>query len=623
MPKKKKLLWNSDFSKTLTGFGRNSKAVLKYLYDTGKYDIVEFSCAPFTFRDKRLECVPWKAYGALPEDPFVWRSIEQGKDEGLKVSTRYGSYYLDEIIQKERPDCFIGVQDFWAFHEIYDKPWWNKINCALWITLDSLPVYSDAIQNAHKIKNFWVWSKFAENEMHRLGFDHVKTLHGAFDVSDFKPLVNRKELKKQHGLEDCFVFGFVFRNQVRKLVGTLLESFSIYKKKNPDSNAKVLLHTCWSEGWKIQDFIKEFEIDNNDIVTTHLCRNCRKFTIKPFVGEEVDCPHCRAPKAMITPSGGFGVSEGEMNIIYNLMDFYIHPVTSGGLEMPVVESLLAGVPVATANYSCGEEFCEQLFVTTIPHSEYREIGSQFKKAQPYAENIAEIMESIQLSPEILEEKSEQGRIWALDQFSIEKICKKIEEWIDSCPEVEHDEYSIQSVVYNEEYEFNEKIENPENWAIDLIKGVFGYNQSELDSTVKRIVQNLSKGEDRRSIHEKAIASARTHNESKKRNAASNFFKNDSETNNICFIAPSSLEQKIIVSKFFAKLCEENDNVFLVGMEMDKNLFSQFGKFVLLPKNSDTNQVEWLAHIKNKEGKRRFKKIYHVEGNSLKEIENES
>lgn len=607
----------------LTGFGRNSKAVLKYLYDTGKYDIIEYCCAPFTFKDKRLENVPWTAYGALPEDPFVWKSIEQGRDEQLKVSTRYGSYYLDEIIEKEHPDFFIGVQDFWAFREVYDKCWWNKINCALWITLDSLPIYSDAIQNAHKIKNFWVWSKFAENEMHRLGFDHVKTLHGAFDISDFRPLANKKELKKQHGLEDCFVFGFVFRNQVRKLVGTLLEGFSIYKKKNPDSKAKILLHTCWSEGWDIKGFIEEFGLDNNDILATHLCRKCRKFTIKPFVGEEVECPICHTDKAMITPTGGFGISEEEMNIIYNLIDFYIHPVTSGGLEMPIVESLLAGVPVATVNYSCGEEFCEQPFVTTITHSEYREIGSQFRKAQPSANHIAEIMESVQLFPKSLELKSKQGREWALDQFSIEKICKEIEKWIDSCPEVNHDEYSIKPIVYNEDYPFNDKIENNEEWAIDLIKGVFGYNQSEFDSTVKKISKNLVNGDSREQIYEKAIFSAKTHNESRKKSASSNFFKNDSDINNICFIAPPSLEQKIIVSKFFSELCKEDSNIFLVGMEMDRNFFSQFGHFVLLPKNSDTNQVEWLLHIKNKEGKRRFKKIYYVEENNLKEIENES
>lgn len=620
--KKKKILWNSDFSKLSTGFGRHSKAVLKYLYDTGKYDIVEFACAPFTFNDKRLKNVPWETYGAIPEDPFVWNAIQNGGDERLKVATRYGSYYIDEIIEKERPDYFIGVNDFWAFSEIYDKPWWNKIPSALWITLDSLPIYTDAIQNAHKIKNFWVWSRFAEKEMKRLGFDHVKTLHGAFDVSDFKPLDNKQELKKKHGLEDSFVFGFVFRNQVRKLIGTLLEGFSIYKKENPKSNAKLLLHTCWSEGWSISNFIEEFGIDKRDVITTHICRSCKKFEIKPFRGEGTDCKFCKTKKSVVTPHGGLGLSETEMNEIYNLMDFYIHPVTSGGLEMPLVESLLAGTPIATANYSCGEEFCEQPFVTQILHNEYREIGSQFRKAQPLARDIANIMQSVELGDTnyYLPSMAAEGRAWALEQFDLNKICATIEDWLDSCPEAVHD-YSIKTVVYNDEYEMNVAIEDNEEWAINLIRSVFGYNESDKNETVKKIVKKLEDGESRESIYEKSIIAARTHNESKKAGAASNFFKDDDETDNICVIAPPSLEDKLIMSKFFSQLCKREKHVFLVGVEMDRNLFSQFGKFVLLPKNNNTNQVEWLANIKNKKGLKRFKKIYYKDGVEVKEIEN--
>ena len=152
---KKKLLWHSDHPKNNTGFGRNSKAVLKYLYDTGKYEIVEVACAPMTFKDKRFDTLPWKAYGAIPEDPFIRETIS--RNPALEHSVQYGSYYLDEVIELEKPDFYIGVQDFWAFLEVYDKPWWNKINCALWVTLDSLTIYPAAVEHAHKIKNFWVW----------------------------------------------------------------------------------------------------------------------------------------------------------------------------------------------------------------------------------------------------------------------------------------------------------------------------------------------------------------------------------------------------------------------------------------------------------------------------------
>jgi glycosyltransferase involved in cell wall biosynthesis len=616
---RKKILWNSDFSKLLTGFGRNSKAVLKYLYDTGKYDIVEYACAPFTFNDERLKSVPWKTYGAIPEDPYVWESIQSSDNEKFKFVTRYGSFYIDEIVEKEKPDVFIGVNDFWAFSEMYDKPWWNKIPSALWITIDSLPIYSEAIQNAHKIKNFWVWSKFAENEMNRLGFDHVKTLHGAFDVSDFKPLENKVELKKIHGLEDVFVFGFVFRNQLRKLVGSLIEGFKLYKDKNPNIKAKLLLHTCWSEGWDISAFIEEFKLDKSDVLTTHICRSCKKYSIRPFDGEGVNCYSCGDPKSVVTPSGGLGVTEKEMNEIYNLMDFYIHPITSGGLEMPLVESLLAGTPIATVNYSCGEEFCEQDFVKIINHSEYREIGSNFKKSQPCPNSIKDIMEWAVSAD--LNDRSKLGREWALKEFDLNLICKRVEDWIDSSPPADHS-YSIKSQTYNEDYEPNNQIVDDEEWAMELVKGIFGFEESKHSDTIKKMVNNLEKGSSREELYKRAIEAAQCHNQSKKAGAASNFFKNDDDTNNVCFIAPPSLEDKLNVSTFFKELCLGDHSVYLVGVELDGDLFSQFGKFTLLPKNTNTMKIEFLANIKNQSGKKRFKTIFYKAENEIKTVHSE-
>ena len=39
--KKKKILIHSNFCKAFTGFGKHKKNLLKHLYKTGKYEIVE------------------------------------------------------------------------------------------------------------------------------------------------------------------------------------------------------------------------------------------------------------------------------------------------------------------------------------------------------------------------------------------------------------------------------------------------------------------------------------------------------------------------------------------------------------------------------------------------------
>ena len=61
---------------------------------------------------------------------------------------------------------------------------------------------------------------------------------------------------------------------------------------------------------------------------------------------------------MNTTSVGGGVSEA-VKQIYNLMDVYCHPFTSGGQEIPIQEAKLTELVTLVTNYSCGEEQCEE------------------------------------------------------------------------------------------------------------------------------------------------------------------------------------------------------------------------------------------------------------------------
>ena len=52
----------------LTGFGKHKKNLLKYLYKTGKYELIELSNG-FPWSSEKLKYTPWENYGALPDDP--------------------------------------------------------------------------------------------------------------------------------------------------------------------------------------------------------------------------------------------------------------------------------------------------------------------------------------------------------------------------------------------------------------------------------------------------------------------------------------------------------------------------------------------------------------------------
>ena len=72
---KKKILFQSDCTTSKTGFGRNSKAVLSYLYKTGKYDIVQY-CVSQREEDPIFKRLPWKAYGTYPTESNAQKLIE-------------------------------------------------------------------------------------------------------------------------------------------------------------------------------------------------------------------------------------------------------------------------------------------------------------------------------------------------------------------------------------------------------------------------------------------------------------------------------------------------------------------------------------------------------------------
>jgi glycosyltransferase involved in cell wall biosynthesis len=388
----KRILFHSNSAKAFTGFGKNAKNILRYLHKTGKYEVIEFSNG-LSWGDQSLQLRPWKAQGSLPNNPAVLHQLNQNPEKAR--SAGYGAECIDAAIKEYKPDIYLGVEDIWAFGGYWEKPWWDKINHMIWTTLDSQPILPQAIDAAPKTKNFYCWASFAERDLKKMGFDHVKTLHGSVDTEDFFKLPNKqkKELREKFNLSDEFIVGFVFRNQLRKSVPNIMEGFKLFKKDCP--NAKLLLHTHWSEGWDIPRLIKEKNLNNDDILTTYFCSACSQYEIRSFTGQEQTCPFCGTEKSLNTTNVSSGVNEEQLNEIYNIMDVYCHPFTSGGMEIPIFEAKMAELITLVTNYSCGED-SSTLESCSLPldWAEYREPGTQFIKASTYASSIAKQLKKV-------------------------------------------------------------------------------------------------------------------------------------------------------------------------------------------------------------------------------------
>ena len=54
---------------------------------------------------------------------------------------------------------------------------------------------------------------------------------------------------------------------------------------------------------------KEYGIPVDEILTTYVCKKCSGYQVKPYAGEDQECPACYPEKTQVTTSVGFGVSE--------------------------------------------------------------------------------------------------------------------------------------------------------------------------------------------------------------------------------------------------------------------------------------------------------------------------
>jgi glycosyltransferase involved in cell wall biosynthesis len=487
--RKKTVLIHSNFCRAFTGFGKNKKNILRYLFKTGKYNIVELANG-MHWNDPVTQFVPWKCYGSLPDQ----QKLSQITDPTQQRAASYGAEMIDHAIKEIKPDVYLGIEDIWAFQGFYNKPWWDKINSMVWTTLDSLPILTEAVDSAPKIKHYYVWASFAEKAMKEMGYDHVKTLRGSLETETFYRFneIKRKVLRVSHGLSNEFIIGFVFRNQLRKSVPNILDGFKLFKQDVP--NAKLLLHTHWSEGWDIPRLLEEKEINPNDILTTYFCKACESYEIRPFTGQEQNCRKCGSEKTVNTTNIGHGVSEEQLNEIYNLMDVYCHPFTSGGQEIPIQEAKLTELITLATDYSCGEDYChEDSGGLPLSWAEYREPGTQFIKASTYPESIyQQLMKVYNMSQDEKESWGKKARQFVIDNCSVEEIGRQLEEIIDSMPEVDFD-FEFDGILRNPDYTPQRQFSDPFEFVIDLYENILCEKADKNTSGVKHWIKMLQNG----------------------------------------------------------------------------------------------------------------------------------
>lgn len=449
--RKKRVLFLTDYAGAFTGFGKQCKLLLTYLYKTGKYEILN-AAQGTPKHGAHTTKFPWKTVGVLPDDPQQIQQINQ--DPNLARNAAYGALEINNIVKEFKPDVIFSVNDTWGSQFVVDMPFFNKITTVCWNTFDSLPLLPDTIEKAPKIKHYWTWSDFARKELHKHNFNHVKNQYPLVNTDSFYKLPDSKisEIKTRFGLpQDSFIIGFVFRNQLRKLINTQIEAYALFKKHNPEiKNTFLYTHTHYGEGWDIHRLCQQYGVDPKEVLCTYICKETRQYFIAPFHGQDVENPATKK-KTLITANVGLGVTDEQLNEIYNIFSLYSHPATSGACELPCVEAALTEKIITTAPYSFGEDIIENNKGSiAMKFTFYTEHGTQFLKSQPSAYELSKIFKKVyEMKPQLKYQMGQDSRKWALENYGIEVNGKKIENFIDE-----------QLVLDEEIFNFSENKNNP-------------------------------------------------------------------------------------------------------------------------------------------------------------------
>ena len=431
-----------------TGLGRNAKALVPLLYEKNKYDIY-FLNQQMPDNHPDFQRLPWVNEGAMKN--FNQQQFQQ--DQNYQRIVAYGNLAVEDFVTKNKLDVVFALDDPWAFLPdfYFKKEWFKHIkdNFVSIITIDSEPVLPLIKEWAQNSKNMWFWASFGERLLKEENYElykHCKTQYPAFNVEHFKPLSEqeRKELRAKFNIKkDEKIIIYVARNQLRKLFFSHMEALRDFQKKYPDKKIKLLFHTSWSEpaGWPLNGIREELKLKKEDILTTYYCKSCGDWNIQPYEGENLNCSVCSKQRERITAGISSTIDEENLNKIYNLADGACSVATSGGSELFSQESMLAGIPFASFDYSCGEDYVKNDFVFPIRGTFTREVNTSFKKFVPNISTMVNFYEFIyDLTSDKKIEITRKARKWTIENFEASKVAEKYEKFIDSCKPINWDEF---------------------------------------------------------------------------------------------------------------------------------------------------------------------------------------
>lgn len=312
MTNKTKLLYYSNSPIANSGYSKQTRYIVQGLMQNGYQTDIQ----------------PNYGFGAgtmYLEGSKVW-PMGSGRSEIETVSA----------YDKGKYDMLITLYDVWVLNTLVNEVKKRGIVWIPYIPLDFLYLPHDLGNMLQVATHILPMTQYGLDMLKRVGFQTVdRYIHHGVDTNVYKPLENetKQEMREDLGFKDkSFIITIAKMNKGQRVCyGENLEAIKIFLARNPDIANEVGVyihaHATTAGGQPIPKIVKALGID--------------------WVTKFVD------PYAYMC-----GLTEEEMAKVYNGTDVTLNNVSSGGFEIPIIESLASGTPVIATDGMSMHELLE-------------------------------------------------------------------------------------------------------------------------------------------------------------------------------------------------------------------------------------------------------------------------
>lgn len=425
MNKKYKILVTSDSTNSKTGYARVATKILETLHSDGHIvaQLAWFhSSKPLlrrpwitytTYKDHTRCCNRGTMISELYQDGRIryigldkeHKPISKDEDgvycgKGARIEQdKYGQNSINLATATFDPDIVISIGDQWMCQPAQESQMRDSYIHIMYAAVDGEPLPRFTQLGGHYLDwqelyektdipiAYCDWAKDVINEM--VDSECVtKVIPFGVNLSIFKNInYERKNELRSHdrkflsvgrsrggvlwdsspSTKNDFNILYVGRNIQRKNIPFLFEAIRKFKDagyEDPNRPIRFLFHSPYHDnGWNMDELLRQYDAYD-------------WFKVNP----------------LIRP--GIGPDDNELNDVYNMADIHFHMSAAEGWDLPVLESMAAGVPTTSLDYSAAQSWGRDGLFLIDPIVIRQEPMTNLGRAYPDVNHAVEVLKTL-------------------------------------------------------------------------------------------------------------------------------------------------------------------------------------------------------------------------------------